>query len=488
MTLQHSISPDRTAEIAVPLCVDLDGTLIKTDILHEAVFMLIRANFIYIFMLPFWLMKGKAHLKAQIATRVQPKASNLPFNPELLKWLTGEKEAGRQLILATASNQRYAEAIAEHLGIFDSIEASSEMVNLSGSKKEDRLVERFGASGFDYVGNCTEDYSVWDKARKAIIVGDEAGARRYASRPHAEQLRNEEDKASALKVWAKAIRVHQWLKNSLLFVPSILASRYFGWDTAFNLAIAFFAFSFCASAVYLFNDLIDIEVDRRHKTKHKRPLAAGLIQASDAVFAAMCLLSAGLFLSLQLPVEFTIILVIYFFITSAYSILIKSFLLLDVLTLAGLFTLRIMAGSAAVGGIVSTWLLAFSMFFFLSLALVKRYVEISSQLAEASRASSGRGYQASDMETLAQAGMSSGFAAVVVLALFIDSPAILKNYTNPQAIWLVCPLVLYLLMRIWVLARRNEMNDDPVVFLMTDWRSQIMIAAGAAVMLLSQLL
>lgn len=470
-----------------PLCVDLDGTLIHTDLLHEAVFMLLRLNVFYVFMLPLWLARGKAHMKAEIAKRVMPDAQQLPFNETLLDWLKDQRKAGRELILATASHHRYASAVADHLKIFNSIEASDGSVNLSSSAKADRLVARFGTGGFDYAGNSRDDIKVWDQANRAIVVGEESNAIRYARKDHADRLVEQPGKPR-LRIWLKAIRIHQWLKNTLLFVPAILGFQFFDAATAFQLIVAFFSFSFCASGVYLINDLIDIEVDRKHKTKCNRPIAAGKLSVSDATFAAISLFTAALFMSTSLPIAFTGILALYFVVTSLYSFLLKRLLLIDVLTLAGLFTIRVVAGSAAIGGIVSTWLLAFCVFFFLSLALVKRFVEISSQLTNTDRATSGRGYQPVDLETLGQAGMTAGFASVVVLALFIDSPMITKNFANPQMIWLVCPLVLYLLMRIWVLARRNEMNDDPVVFLMTDWRSQIMIGAGALIMLGSQIM
>ena len=290
------------------------------------------------------------------------------------------------------------------------------------------------------------------------------------------------------KLWLKAIRVHQWLKNTLLFVPSVLAFKFFDFGTILDLGLAFVAFSFCASSVYLLNDLVDIEVDRKHPTKCNRPIASGQLSVPDAVLGSVAMLCCSAWISLSLPLLFSLILLGYFAITCAYSFVLKRLLLIDVLALAGLFTIRVLAGAAAVGGEVSTWLLAFCMFFFLSLALVKRFVELDVREDEAGRENTGRGYRAQDLETLSQGGMASGFAAVVVLALFIDSPQIAANYARPEVIWLVCPLVLYLIFRIWILARRKEMNDDPVVFLMTDWRSQIMIAAGAIMMLISQVM
>ena len=488
MTMAMSTQSKDQLAFEGPLCVDLDGTLIKTDMLYEAVVLLVRQNPLNLLLLIFWLFKGKAFLKARVAEKVAPSADKLPYNQAVLDWLTEQKECGRSLILATASHKSYAKAVAKHLGLFESVEASCETTNLSSSHKADRLIENFGEGGFDYVGNSKDDVKVWDKARTAFVVGKERAAKRYLENKNAFEILEATPRKPRWKVWLKAIRIHQWLKNSLLFVPAILASRYFEFSTIVSLVIAFVSFGLCASSVYLLNDMIDVEVDRRHATKKNRPLASGEITTLQAVCVSLAMLVAGLALSLVLPVLFTLVLVLYFMATCAYSFVLKRLLLLDVLTLAGLFTIRVIAGATAVQGEVSTWLLAFCVFFFLSLALVKRFVEITIAEAEVSRAKTGRGYQTVDLETLGQGGMASGFAAVVVLALFIDSPEVAETYKHPEMIWLVCPLVLYIVFRTWILARRREMHDDPVVFLITDWRSQIMIVAGAIIMLTSQLL
>ncbi|MEE9315405.1 MAG: UbiA family prenyltransferase [Rhizobiaceae bacterium] len=473
--------------ISTPICVDLDGTLIKSDMLHEAIFMLVRMNLFYIFLLPLWWLKGKAHLKAEIAKRVMPDVRGLPYRKELIEWLKTQKKNGRILVLATATHVHYANAVAEHLGIFDKVEASDETTSLSSGAKADRLVELFGENGFDYLGNGNADIAVWDKARKAITVGDERAALVYAKQEHAERFTQSAPEKSTIRIWLKAIRVHQWLKNSLLFVPVILAFNTLTATSVAAVILAFISFSLCASSVYLLNDLIDIEVDRKHKTKQLRAIPSGQITITQAASVSILLLAISFGLSLFLPLAFTGILALYYITTCAYSFALKRMLLIDVLTLAGLFTIRVLAGATAISATVSAWLLAFSMFFFLSLALVKRFVEVSNQLEDAGRKETGRGYQAVDLETLGQSGIASGFAAVVVLALFVDSPQIAENYQHPEVIWLVCPLVLYLIIRIWILARRKHMHDDPVVFLMTDWRSQIMIAAGAILMLISQM-
>ncbi|MEM8749576.1 MAG: UbiA family prenyltransferase [Pseudomonadota bacterium] len=469
-----------------PLCVDLDGTLIRSDLLFEAVWLFLRKHPLLVFLLPIWLLKGKANLKSKLAEIVQPDASQLPYNQSVLQWLRREKASGTPLVLATASHKTYAEAVARHLGLFDRVEASSSTVNLSSARKAQRLSDAYGHTGFDYAGNSKADVKVWQRARRAFIVDPDRAARGYHKLDSSSVLVDSEETPPRWKVWLKAIRIHQWLKNSLLFVPAILGFRYFDPTTIVSLIIAFISFGLCASSVYLLNDLTDIEVDRKHPTKRKRPIAAGHLNIVSASVAAFVLLVAGFAMSLWLPTVFSLVLATYFAVTCAYSFLLKRLLLIDVLTLAGLFTIRVVAGAAAIGGEVSAWLLAFCVFFFLSLALVKRFVELTMRNDDGGREVTGRGYQGSDLETLSQGGMASGFAAVVVLALFIDSPEVAQNYTNPQLIWLVCPLVLYLILRIWILARRKQMHDDPVVFLMTDWRSQFMIGAGAIVMLVSQ--
>ncbi|SNY92632.1 4-hydroxybenzoate polyprenyltransferase [Cohaesibacter sp. ES.047] len=472
-----------------PLCVDLDGSLIRTDLLYEAVLLLLRNHFHLIVMLPLWLMQGKAHLKMQIAKRVTPDVTLLPYRIHLVEMLKTERARGRKLVLATASPYPYAKAIAEHLRFFDGIEATDDAVNLVGKTKADRLSALYGEKGFDYVGNSRADFSVWDKAGEAIVVGDDRAALSYCEKQdHARHVSSKQPSKPRWRVWLKAIRVHQWLKNSLIFVPAILTSQLVTLSNIPALILAFLAFSLCASSVYLFNDLLDIESDRKHRSKHARPIPSGLVSPAHAIVAAVLFIAVAFSISVLLPPIFSAVLLIYLVVTTTYSFLLKRMLLIDTLTLAGLFAIRVIAGSAAIAAPISTWLLAFCMFFFLSLAFVKRYVELDHQVEVKGRKDTGRGYHSEDAETISQGGLASGFAAVVVLALFIDTPQISENYTYPELIWLVCPLVLYLILRIWTLARRQEMNDDPVVFLMTDWRSQLMIALGAVVMLVAQMI
>ena len=465
------------------LCVDLDGTLVRADLLHESVLALARLNPLLLFLLPFKLMGGKAALKRWLAERVTLDVAALPYNDELIAFLHAERAKGRMLVLVTASDERCAQAVADHLGLFAAVMASDGETNLAGRHKARALSERFDA--FDYAGNSRDDVAVWDAAHTAFVVGDAAAARAYAGQTGARRFPH--PAKSRAKVWAKALRLHQWLKNGLVFVPLVLSGFVFDWSLWLTSGLAFLAFGLCASSVYLLNDLLDVEADRRHATKRRRPIASGLVSVPQAVVSAALCLGGAAAVAAFLPLAFAGVLLLYYVSTLAYSLVLKRKMLVDVLTLAGLFTMRVLAGAAALGLGVSAWLLGFCIFFFLSLALVKRYVELAREAPAACGKVAGRGYMPGDIEVVSQAGLASGFAAVVVLALFVDAPAMRAAYARPELMWLICPLVLYMLLRIWMLARRGQMNDDPIVFLLTDWRSLVLTAMGAGLMLTAKL-
>ena len=466
------------------LCVDLDGTLMRGDLLHES----LRASALRsprLLRLPLWLRHGKASMKRRIAERTEIDVETLPYEDDLLAFLRAERAKGRRLVLVTASDAKFADAVAEHLGCFDEVIASDGETNLRSHAKAERLVARFGPGGFDYAGNSRDDLAVWEEAHTSFVVGREPVALDYAERASARRFGAE--RIGRARIWLKALRLHQWLKNGLVYVSLVLAGQVTNVDAWIAATIAFFAFGLCASSVYVLNDLLDLPSDRRHSTKRHRPLAAGHVSVPDALLAGGTCLVASCLLALALPPLFQAALAIYYVATLAYSFALKRKMLIDVFTLAGLFTVRVVAGAAAIHADISTWLLAFSMFFFLSLALVKRFVELASQPTAVNGKVAGRGYVPGDIETLSQAGLSSGFAAAVVLALFIDSPAMAEGYNHPDLVWLLCPIVLYMVTRIWMLARRDEMHDDPVVFLMKDWRSILLMGVGASVLLVAKL-
>lgn len=474
----------RSDNKAVPLAVDLDGTLIASDLLWEGLFALLKKNPLNIFLVPFWLLKGPARLKQAIAAAVDIDPATLPYRPEILKRLREEQANGRKLVLATGTPRKFAEAIAHHLGLFDAVLASDGGENLTAERKRKALVEAYGDGGFDYAGNSRHDVKVFDAARDAIVVApDRAAARWQAS--HASEL--VETTKPNVRTILKMLRVHQWLKNVLIAVPLVLAHKYFNLEMLVPAILAFISFSAAASAIYIVNDFFDLALDRAHPTKRERPFASGKLSIPFGLASVGILLVVSLATAAFTKVEFIGVLLVYLVATTAYSLSVKRMLLLDVLTLAGLYTLRILAGAAATGVDVSFWLLAFSIFFFLSLALVKRYVELRSSSLSVGERIAGRGYRIEDQEIVAQAGMASAFSSALVLALYIDSSAVRELYQHPWLVWPLAPIVLYLTMRIWILARRDELHDDPVVFIIRDWRSQIVVFIGAVLLVVAGL-
>jgi 4-hydroxybenzoate polyprenyltransferase len=405
----------------------------------------------------------------------------LPTSAELLDYLQHQHAQGRKIYLATASDRTLACAVAARFGLFDGVLASDGHHNLKGSRKLEAIRQLVGDAPFDYAGNDRADLRVWSHARHALVVNAPARvAARAARLCPVERVFGE--RRRRVWTWLRALRVHQWAKNGLLAVPALTA-HVLEWPVAVALPLAFLAFSMAASSVYVFNDLLDLEDDRRHPRKRFRPFASGELPLAHGVLAAPLLFVAALTLAAWIAPGFLLTLLAYLALTLAYSMVLKHYMLLDVLLLAALYTIRIFAGAAAIGVEVSSWLLGFSMFAFLSLALVKRSSELIA-LQQASRtAASGRDYRVGDLEALTSMGTAAGCAAVVVLALFVNTSEVALRYHRPQLLWLLCPLVLYWLSRLWMKTRRGEMHDDPLVFALRDRASWIIGAAMVAVTL-----
>jgi 4-hydroxybenzoate polyprenyltransferase/phosphoserine phosphatase len=456
--------------VTLPLCVDLDGTLVRSDLLLESLMRLIKRNPLYLFCIPLWLMRGKAALKAAIAARVELDPAALPYNRELIDWLQSERRAGRSLWLSTAADERLANAVASHVGIFDGVLASDGRVNLAGSRKAERLVERFGEAGFDYCGNERRDLAIWKRARGAIVVQGGAKLEHEAAR-QTSVVRVFPADSSTTRAFIRALRPHQWAKNALLFVPLLAAHRMSDLSAVAAAALAVLAFCLCASSVYVLNDLLDLEADREHPRKSKRPFASGNLSIGVGLALAPCLLAAAVVIASFLPGRFWAVLGMYYILTSAYSFFLKRFLLVDALTLAGLYTLRIIAGAAAVSVPLSFWLLLFSVFLFLSLAFVKRFAELESIRRQQRLRAAGRGYLVEDLNVLQSLGSAAGYMSVLVLALYINSPEIEALYRRPKVVWMLCVLMLYWISRVWMMAQRGHMHEDPVVFALRDRQS-----------------
>lgn len=461
----------------IPFVVDLDGTLIRTDLLLESGFAFIRAQPLRLFAPIAWLAGGKARLKAELAAAAPLEVSALPYDLELMELLAAEKAKGREIILATASHRRYAEQIASHLQIIDRVIATEGDVNMAGHAKRDALVKEFGEKGFDYAGNASVDLPVWAAARHAYVVNPESGVEARA-KAQGNVLRVLPGPGGRLRAWRKALRLHQWAKNMLVFVP-LLASHHIGHpEMVVRGLMAFLLFGLCASSVYLLNDLLDLADDRHHSTKRLRPFASGQLSLLSGLLAFPLLLVAAFAGAwLLLPKMFTLALLVYYALTLAYSLGLKRIMALDVIVLALLYTLRLVAGTFAFGVSLTFWMLAFSMFIFLSLALVKRFSELrEARVGGVQKKARGRGYYPGDLEMVASLGASSGYLAVMVLALYIQDPATVVLYHHPHVIWLACPILLFWISRIWMLAHRGEMHDDPVVFAIED-RVSLLVGA-----------
>jgi 4-hydroxybenzoate polyprenyltransferase len=468
----------------VPICVDLDGTLIHSDLLFESFLLLLKQQPLSVFLIPFWLFQGKAFLKAQIAQRVVLNPLALPYNQELLLWLHKQRDQGRELWLSTASNYRLAIIIAGHLNIFKGVLASTDELNLSGTAKAHRQVELFGYQGFDYCGNHAIDLLVWKSSHNAVVVNGSATLSRQASKI-VPVIAEFQKKPFTIKIFLKSIRIHQWAKNILIFVPLLAAHRILDVNAIEQALLAFLAFGLCASSVYLLNDMLDLEADRQHPRKSKRPLAAGDLSIFSGLLIMFILLGAGAFISFYLPFRFGLVLFFYYILTVAYSFLLKRMVLIDTVTLAGLYTVRIVAGAMAIMVPLSFWLLLFSIFLFYSLALVKRYAELYVMQQQGKLTAIGRGYHVEDIRILDSLGIASGHLSVLVLALYINSPEVKIFYHHPKFIWCVCVLLLYWISRVWLKAHRGEMHDDPLIFAVTDKISLMivilsMIAFGVA--------
>jgi 4-hydroxybenzoate polyprenyltransferase len=411
-------------------------------------------------------------LKRHLAQRTEFDPSTLPYNQDFLKWLQQQRTQGRKLVLCTASDLSIATAISEYLGVFDEVIASDGTTNLSGKFKADALEQRFGQTGFDYAGNSGADLEVWQHSRRAVIVNASADLVKKAE-AYCEVERVFSSPALGLSAWFQVPRVHQWLKNLLLFVPIFAAHQLTNLDTWLALILAFFSFGLCASSVYIVNDLIDLESDRQHPRKCNRPFASGLIPAWVGVVLAPFLLLSSLILAQYVGGSFFPWLLCYFFLTCAYTWGLKRLMLVDCLTLAMLYTLRIIAGNAAAGMKLSFWILAFSVFLFLSLAFVKRYAELQVQLPNGKEKIHGRGYYTSDAPVVQMLGITSGYAAVLVLALYLNSEAIVKLYEIPEFVWGAVPVMLFWISWMWMQAHRGKMHDDPLVFAIKDPASLI---------------
>ena len=466
------------------LCVDLDGTLSRTDTLIESLLMLMRQRPLALLMLPLWLLGGRAAFKAAVAQSVRFDPEDLTYNEELVDWLRAEKARGRRIVLATAADERIARPIAEHLGVFDDVVASDGSANRKGKAKAEALRDAYGT--FVYVANGDVDVPVWEAADGAVLVaGSPRIAKRLAGRVAFDRVFEPAPAKATWRLWLKQLRLHQWAKNGLMFVPLVLSHQIADPAQFLKVLAGFFAFSLCASSVYVLNDLLDLGSDRRHATKRNRPFAAASLPLEQGLVVFPLLLVPAFAIALSTSFPFAGVLVVYYFLTLAYSFDLKKRVLVDVFTLAGLYTVRIVAGGVVASIHLSPWLLAFSIFLFLSLGIVKRVAELEASSRRGITELRGRGYRSDDAPIMTALGVASGYASVVIFSLYISAPDSRALYPHHEFLWLFVPLILFWISRIWLLTWRGEMHDDPIVFALKDRVSQLTAIAAASVLLIS---
>jgi 4-hydroxybenzoate polyprenyltransferase/phosphoserine phosphatase len=465
-----------------PIAVDLDGTLLRSDTLHEGVVQLLVRRPWLLFVLLLKLFAGKAAFKQYVTSVAPIDAAGIPEHAELLSYLVEQKGRGRRLGLFSAANEGLVAAFATRFGIFDVSRGSDGRRNLSGADKLAAIREEFGPN-FVYAGDAKVDMPIWQAATAAIVVGRSPRLRdRVAATARIERAFI--DPPSRLQLWIRALRLHQWAKNILIFVPGILAFPTLSPAALANFALGFVTLGTVASATYLINDLADLSSDRRHRYKRTRPLAACAIKLSHGVAAAMLLGAAAAILCLLLPRPFLLPLGLYVAATLIYSFRIKRIAILDVLCLGFLFTLRIAAGAVLVSAAPPYWLLAFSMFFFTSLAFVKRYTELLGLDPDYSEAH-GRGYQRRDMPVVLAAGLASGLCSLVVFLIYLGDQHFNRAlFAHPEWLGVTGAIIAYWLLRVWLLTARDEMHDDPVLFALKDMPSRVMgVLVGLALLL-----
>ncbi len=455
---------------------DLDGTLIRTDILIECLLKALRRPGLWILIIK-WALESRSRLKFELAKHVDLDVKLLPYNLEVIDFLNEAKNAGARIVLATASTENVANKIANHLGIFDEVLASSNTLNLKGRLKATAIIEHFPLGNVAYIGNDPSDVHVWNVVKAVYVVNATRSLSAFVMRSYDNAFEIGKPQQIRPSTILKAIRIHQWVKNTLVFTPLIAAHKLFDLPSLLTCIYSFVAFGLVASSVYVLNDLLDLEDDRRHQSKRRRPFASAVLQISFGLGLAPLLLAGGILLSLATQNSlFTGVLLSYYISTLLYSIDLKKRPIVDVTVLAGLYTIRIIAGAVATQTPLSFWFVTFSFFLFTSLAYVKRASElISTQNLDSQEHIRGRGYIGSDISLVNSIGPASGVMSCLVLALYLNDPKTVTLYRSPQLLWLVCPIVLYWVSRVWLRTFRGQMPDDPIVFAIKDRLSWVLV-------------
>lgn len=457
------------------LVVDLDGTLVRSDLLYESFWAALSRRWTAPLTASAALVSGRAALKRHLAGLGKIDPALLPFNDPVIDYVRRWRAAGGRTALVTASDQAWADAIAAHLGLFDEVYGSDGNVNLKGDAKARFLAGKFGDGGFAYMGDAPADLPVWTRAGKAITVDAAPRLRGTVDASAAEPEHLYTGRAGFAAAFLRALRPHQWIKNTLVFVP-VMAAHRFTSEAFIESTIAFVAFCLIASGVYILNDLLDLAADRAHPRKRLRPFASGDLSIAAGTWAAPVLLAGGFVCAAALGWASVLVMACYLAGSVAYSLDLKRRAIVDVCVLAALYTARLTAGGVATGTPLSVWLLAFSIFLFFSLGAMKRHAELVDGAATGRLSLEGRNYTVGDLPLIGMMTLASGYVSVLVLALYLNSPVVATLYTSPSALWGICLVMLYWVSRMALASHRGTMHDDPVVFAIKDRVSLLCLA------------
>ncbi|MFK7864808.1 MAG: UbiA family prenyltransferase [Pseudohongiellaceae bacterium] len=475
------------SEPQAPLFVDLDGTLTKTDCLLEAMLAMLRSNPLSLLKMFQWLSHGRAYFKKRVAEEVDLDIRSLPVNSSFLTYLEEQKSNGRQVILISAAHQTVVEKVAECYPLFDQAIGSDGDTNLKSEQKLDRIKELSQGESFAYAGNSEADLVIWRAADEIVVVNAEASIHKQAT-----EIASENSTLVAFDLpsplgrrFLKAMRPHQWLKNFLVFLPLILSHQLNQAELFWLTFLGFMSFSLCASSVYLLNDMLDIEHDRHHPSKSSRPFASGTLSLRLGFLGSPALFLLSVLIASSINGQFLLIMIGYWMTTCLYSFYLKRLYMADALTLSLLYTLRIIAGSAAIGITTTQWLLAFSGFLFLGLALLKRTTELRNLQLDFKTKVKGRSYDTEQLNVVAILGVMSSIAAIIVFTVYINAPATTELYSSPATLWMICPALVIMHGRVWLKAYLGDLDEDPVLFASHDRFSQVMLCLCGALLWLA---
>jgi 4-hydroxybenzoate polyprenyltransferase len=472
------------SKLNCPLYVDLDGTFIKSDMLLETTIAVLKKQPYLLFFLLFWVLKGKSYLKYKLASIADINVSHIPINQDTYNFLKTQKEQGRKIVLATASNETVARKFVAIYSVFDTFIASTITHNLKGKNKLDAIIQE--STSFAYMGNSAEDYILFEIAEESYLVNPTNRAKKLnTGKVNFDGLFDSDKPRSKLEAWIKQLRIHQWIKNTLLFVPILVSNQFMDASLVMTTLFGFVIFGVLASSTYILNDLVDLESDRAHARKCNRPLASCELSILQGSAVASILFIVSLIGAYLISFEFLLVLVVYLVITLSYSFKLKQYFAVDVIALASLYTIRIFAGAAILNLTISFWLLSFSMFVFLSLALVKRCAELVALKETKKEQLDGRDYNIGDLSVFTSFGTSSSLLAILMYCFYMNSEVLSNQYQEPDLLWLSLPACGYWLMRMWVKTLRGEMHDDPIVYSLKDKGSLISISIMLVMTLLA---